>query len=81
MGGTRAIAVTQPTQKEGRSGLGGGGNVGDMGGNGGRLAGAPVAPAEGGPKIVKPKSSWHRSKTVAVSLKHWKGRSGGGGGG
>ena len=39
-----------------------------------------MAPAEGGPKILKVQSSWHRrrrSKTLAVSLKHWKGRRGG----
>ena len=45
-----------------------------------------MAPAEGGHKILKRKSSWHRrrrSKTLAVSLKHRKGRRGarGGGGG
>ena len=43
--------------------------------------GPPVVPAEGGPKIVKLKSSWHRrrrSKILAVSLKHWKGRREGG---
>ena len=42
------------------------------------LAGWP--PAEGGPNIVKRKSSWHRrrrSKSLAVSLRHWKGRGGG----
>ena len=46
--------------------------------------GPPMAPAEGGPKILKCKSSWHRrrrSKTLAVSLKHWKRRRGGGPGG
>ena len=40
-----------------------------------------MVPAKGGPKSVKLKSSWHprrRSKTLAVSLKHWKGRRGGG---
>ena len=37
-----------------------------------------MVPAEDGPKIVKLKSSWHRSKILAVSLKHWKGRMGGG---
>ena len=42
--------------------------------------GPPMVPAERGPKIVKHKSSWPRSKILAVSLKHWKGRSGGGGG-
>ena len=43
-----------------------------------------MVPAEGGPKFLKLKSSWHRrrrSKILAVSLKHWKGRRGGGGGG
>ena len=39
----------------------------------------PVVPAEGRPKILKLKSSWHRSKILAVSLKHWKGRRRGGG--
>ena len=48
--------------------------------------GTPMVPAEGGPKILKLQSSWHRrhrSKILAVSLKHWKGRGGvqGGGGG
>ena len=46
--------------------------------------GPPVVPAEGGPNILKLKSSWHRrlrSKILAVSLKHWKGRRGGGPGG
>ena len=40
-----------------------------------------MVPAEGGPKILKLKSSWHRrlrSKMWAVSLKQWKGRRGGG---
>ena len=48
------------------------------------LLGSPMVPAEGRPKILKLKSSWHRrhrSKILAVSLKHWKGRRGGGGGG
>ena len=43
-----------------------------------------MVPAKGGPKFIKLKSSWHRRrprKTLAVSLKHWKGRSGGGGAG
>ena len=43
--------------------------------------GPPMFPAEGGPKILKLKPSWHqrrRSKNLAVSLKHWKGRRGGG---
>ena len=43
-----------------------------------------MVPAEGEPKILKLKSSWHRrprSQVLAVSLKHWKGRRGGGGGG
>ena len=42
------------------------------------------SPAEGGPKNSKRKSSWHRrrrSKILAVSCKHWKGRRGGGRGG
>ena len=39
-----------------------------------------MVPAEGGPKILKLESPWHRrrrSKILAVSLKHWKGRRGG----
>ena len=44
-----------------------------------------MVPAEGGPKLLKLKSSWRlrRSKILAVSLRHWKGRGGlhGGGGG
>ena len=48
--------------------------------------GPPVVLAEDGPKTFQRKSSWHqrrRSKSLAVSLKHWKGRRGvqGGGGG
>ena len=46
--------------------------------------GPPMVPAEGGPKIFERKSSWHRrhrSKTLAVSLKHWKGGLGRGTGG
>ena len=35
-------------------------------------------PAEGGPKILKPKSSWHRRCRSKVWLKDWKGRRGGG---
>ena len=45
--------------------------------------GPPMVPAEGGPSIFKHKSSWCRSKNLAVSLKHRKGRGGvsrGGGG-
>ena len=41
------------------------------------LPGSPMVPAEGGPNILKRKSSWHRrhrSENSAVSLKHWKGR-------
>ena len=40
-----------------------------------------MVPAEGGPNFLKRKSSWHRrcrSKILAVSLKHWKGRREGG---
>ena len=44
---------------------------------GGTFGGPPMVPAEGGPKILKLQSSWHRSKISAVSLKHWKGRRGG----
>ena len=36
-----------------------------------------MVPAEGGQKILKLKSSWRRSKILAASLKHWKGRWGG----
>ena len=69
--------------------LEGGGEGGSGGGEGG-LAGTPpssqgprMVPAEGRPKILKRKSSWHRrrrSKIVPVSLKHWKRRRGGGSG-
>ena len=38
----------------------------------------PMVPAKGGPKNLKLKSSWRRSKLLAVSLKHWKGKRGGG---
>ena len=41
--------------------------------------GPPVVPTEGRPKILKLQSSWHRrrrSKMLAVSLKHRKGRRG-----
>ena len=41
-----------------------------------------MVPAEGGLKILKLRSSWHRrrrSKILDVSLEHWKGRRGGGG--
>ena len=40
-----------------------------------------MAPAEGGPKTLTFQSSWHRrrrSKNLAVRLKHWRGRRGGG---
>ena len=40
------------------------------------------SPPKAGRKFLKRKSSWHRrrrSKILAVSLKHWKGRMGGGG--
>ena len=40
--------------------------------------GSPMVPAEGGPKMIfKLKSCWGRSKILAVSLQHWKGRRGG----
>ena len=45
------------------------------------LPGSPYGPHR---RLLKPKSSWHRrrrSKFLAVSLKHWKGRGGGGLGG
>ena len=38
--------------------------------------GPAMVPAEDGLKIFNLKSSWRRSKTLAVSLKHWKGRRG-----
>ena len=43
--------------------------------------GPPMVPTEGGPKIWKLKSSWHRrrrSNILAVSLEDWNGRKGGG---
>ena len=43
-----------------------------------------MVPAEGGPRILKLKSTWHRrhrKKILAVSLKHWKRSEGPGGGG
>ena len=43
--------------------------------------GPPMVPAEGGPKILKLESSWHRrrcSKILTVSPKHWKRRRRGG---
>ena len=41
--------------------------------------GSPMVPAEGGPKIFKFKSSWsRRTEMLALSLKHLKGRMGGG---
>ena len=47
--------------------------------------GPPMVRAEGGPKIFLLKSSWRRSKIMAVSLKYWprrrEGGLGGGGGG
>ena len=70
---------------------GGGGEGFSEGGRGGGFGwdppssqGPPVVPAEGaegGPKkiFLKRKSSWHRrrrTKILAVSLKHWKGRCG-----
>ena len=42
-----------------------------------------MVPAKGGPKILKRKCSWRRRsrlKILDVSLKHWKGTRGGGGG-
>ena len=84
-------------QQTGRRAGGGGGGAGVYCKGGGGLKGEgglagdppssqgpPVVPAEGGPNILKPQSSWHRrrrSKILAVSLKHWKGRRGGGGAG
>ena len=58
-----------------------GGGEGAEGGErgGGSFLGPAMVPAEGGPNILKLKSSWHRSrrsKILAVSLKHWKGRGG-----
>ena len=59
------------------------GGRGDLKGGGGGVGwdpppspqGPPMVPAEGGPKILKLQSSWHRrrrSKVLAVSLKHLK---------
>ena len=62
----------------------GGGGGGLRGGGGGvgwdppSSQGPPMGPAEGGQTNFKLQSSWHRSKILAVSLKHWKGRRGGG---
>ena len=54
-------------------------------GGGAGCLGPPLLPGSlPGPKIFKRKSSWHRRrrrKILAVSLKHWKGRTGGGEGG
>ena len=71
----------------GRGGLKRGGEGGSKGGGGGGqggLAGTPLLPGSpfGPPPKAgrNPKSSWHRrrrSKILAVSLKHWKGRRGG----
>ena len=36
-----------------------------------------MVPTEGGPENFILQSSWHRSKILAVSRKHWKGRRGG----
>ena len=64
-----------------------GGRGGLKGGEGGWLGppfsqSPPTVPAEGGPKVLKLKSSWQRrfrsKMTLAVSRKHWKGRRGGG---
>ena len=60
------------------AGEGGGGGVGC---DPPSSQGSPMVPAEGGPTMLKLQSSWHRrrrSKILAVSLKHWKGRRGGG---
>ena len=67
--------------REGEGGVyeGGGGWLGTT-----SSPGSPMVPAEGGPNILKLKSSWHRrrpSKILAVSLQHWKGERGGGPGG
>ena len=37
-------------------------------------------PPKAGQRILRLKSSWHRSKILTVSLKHWKGRMRRGGG-
>ena len=34
--------------------------------------------AEGGPKILKLKSSWHQRRQSNIWLKHWQGKRGGG---
>ena len=74
---------------EGGGGEGGGGGLKGEGGEGVQpdppsSYGPPMVPTEGGPKNLKRKSSWHRrcrSKILAVSLKHYKRRRGGGRGG
>ena len=61
-------------------GGGGGGGEGGVGWDPPSSQGPPMVVAEGGPKYFKLQLSWRRSKTLAVSLKHWKKRRGGGGG-
>ena len=71
-------------EEGGGGGKGGGSEEGGGGGFGWDPPPPPRvplwSPAEGGPKVLRRKSAWHRrrrSKNVglAVSLKHWKGRS------
>ena len=72
------LHIGRPGGKGGLKGGGGGGVKCDPSSS----EGPPMVPTEGGPKILKLNSSWHRrgrSKISAVSLKHWKGRTGGGG--
>ena len=73
------------TQGSIRRGGGRGGGSLKRGGGCGRTPPPPSvplwSPPKGGRKILKLQSSWHRrrrSKILAVSLKHWKGRRGGG---
>ena len=63
-----------------------GGGGGGLKGGGGWLGPPsskvpPMVPTEGGPNFFQFKSSWRGSKTLAVSLRHRKGRGRGPGGG
>ena len=70
----RPLPPLPPPAEERGGGFGGGGGVGRTPPS---SYGPPRVPAEGGPKILKLKSSGRRSK---IWLKHWNGRTGGGGG-
>ena len=84
-GGIRLFKSWTPVRfrgSEGGRGLKAGGEGGGVGWLGAPSSqGPPMVPAEGGPEILKLKSSWHRGKILAVSLKHWKGGLGVWGGG